>query len=445
MPNPRFPGQHEQITGPLAVFDKFFPIRRALKKSMNALVKSGEFRAARIIGGWLIRFWPDEQEAYFALSALTYKQGQRTLAQEYLVKGVQARSQETFPAAGESDGHILRVRGVQNSVYLLGKSRNGDYKIKLRGGNFGDYYLTDGKKFTVTSYFVQDENLLSDDIPGFDIVLNLISDPDVEAQSLKALSDFLFRFPKTPVINSPDKVEATTRDNNYQMLKHEEGLRFPKTYRFMSTYAEREDCVRFLERKNFSFPLLVREPGTHYGRSFRKIENLDAFVTYVSGCNTNEIYVIQYEDSTFHQDEGRPCQDHLHRKMRVFFVDGKIYPVVCHFDTIWNVHGSYRKEVMLNHDWMMADERSFMDDCETYLGPVSHACLRKLYDIIKLDFFGVDFTVLEDQTVLIFEINPAMRHSYDHADDFPYLLPYLKEITVAFNAMLKSRLQPETA
>ncbi len=415
------------------MLDRIFPIRRALKKAMASLVKSGEFNAARIICGVIVKFWPNEREAHFALSALAYKDGDWNGARNKLREGVTITPFVTYPAKKITNDHILRVRGVQNSVYLLGKSRNGDYKIKLRGGNFTDFYLTDGGKFTTTSYYILNENILSDrGVPEFGIVLNLISDPDVESKSLQTLSAFLSRHSDIPVVNAPDKVLATTRDNNFQRLKVVKGLCFPKTRRFTAKYSEPEDCIRFLEQNDYSFPLLVREPGTHYGRSFRKLEEFNAFLSYVSESQTEEIYVIQYENSM--------VSDGIFRKMRVFFVDGEIYPVVCHFDTVWNVHGSNRTETMLKQSWMMDEERKFMNNCESYMGSESYNYLKSLYGVVGLDFFGVDFTVLPNQTVLIFELNPAMRHSYDHADNFPYLLPYLKAITNAFNDMLHRKL-----
>ena len=416
------------------MFGKFFPVLQVLKKAADLLIRSGEFGAARIISQWAIKIRPDDLDVWSSLSALAYKLGEPDAARRYLTDGIKNRPFETYPASGEQSASILRVRGVQNSVYMLGKSRNDEYKVKLRGGNFSDIYLTDREQYSAISYFILDRNILSPDpVPDFDIILNLISDPDVEAQSLETLSEFLKTCPDVPVINPPEKVLETARDNNYRRLNGVSGLRFPKTNRFSVADAKPEDGRKFLETHQYSFPLLVRQTGTQNGRSFRKVENVEAFMDYVSKCETEEVYVIQYEDRMF--------SDGIFRKMRVFIVDGDIYPVVCHFDTIWNVHGDNRKEVMLSHPWMMDAEQAFMRDCQTYIGTDAYRHLQHLHGILGLDFFGVDFTVLEDGTVLIYEVNPAMRHSYDHADNFPYLLPYLKQVTTAFNDMVLLKLK----
>lgn len=412
---------------------KFFPVLQVLKKAADLLVRSGEFGAAQRMYRWVIRTRPNDLEVWSSLSALAYKLGAPETARRYLTDGIKNQPFEIYPASDEQSASILRVRGVQNSVYMLGKSRNGEYKVKLRGGNFSDRYLTDRKQYSVTSYYILDGNILSSgQIPEFDIILNLISDPDLEAQSLKTLSEFLVARPDVPIINPPDKVLETTRDNNYRRLNGVPGLRFPQTNRFTVTDAEPEDGQRFLEMHQYSFPLLVRQTGTQNGRSFHKVDNFEAFMDYVAECETAEIYVIQYEDHMY--------SDEVFRKMRVFVVDGVIYPAVCHFDTIWNVHGNNRKEIMLNHPWMMEAEQAFMEDCETYVGAGAYARLKHLHGIIGLDIFGVDFTVLEDGTVLIYEVNSAMRHSYDHAEDFPYLLSYLQQVTDAFNTMIAQKL-----
>jgi len=415
------------------MFGNRFSIFNILKKSAEVLLKSGEFDAAQITYRWIVKFWPTELRPYFALSAIAHKSGDKRTATTILRRGLDINPCVKKPNDDPTSTRLLRVRGVQNSVYMLGKRNNGDYKVKLRGGNFHDGRLTRFSRFSVINYFIIDENILADsNIAKFDIVLSLISDPDVEQQSLEALSTFLSRYPQIPVINHPDQVLLTTRDNNYQRLKSIDGIHFPKTHRFVISQADLQDCQRFVARHDFSFPLLLRETGTHFGRSVKKIGDIAALSKYVQNQTADEIYVIQYEDGRF--------SDQIFRKMRVFFIGGEIYPVVCHFDTLWNVHGNNRRDVMLRQPWMMEHERAFTDDSEAYVGPQAFAGLKKLAGIIELDFFGVDFTVLEDQSLLIFEINPAMRHSYDHAVDFPYLRPHLERITEAFDEMMLRKL-----
>ena len=91
---------------------------------------------------------------------------------------------------------------------------------------------------------------------------------------------------------------------------------------------------------------------------------------------------------------------------------------------------------MLNNRWMMEEELSFLLDHKSYVGSDALQTLQLIYERTQLDFFGIDFDVLPDGRLVIFELNPAMRHSFDHAKYFPYLRPHLQNITSAFNRMI---------
>jgi len=115
--------------------------------------------------------------------------------------------------------------------------------------------------------------------------------------------------------------------------------------------------------------------------------------------------------------------------------------VVCHLDTVWNVHGGNRKEVMRGDAALMAEEKRFLKDWKTYVGARNADLLERVADQVGLEFFGVDFTVDEAGRVLIYELNPAMRHAFDHGKNFPYKLPYDYEVSRAFEAMVQARLR----
>ena len=54
--------------------------------------------------------------------------------------------------------------------------------------------------------------------------------------------------------------------------------------------------------------------------------------------------------------------------MRLFIIDGEAFPVVCHFDRFWNVHGGNRLEIMKTSEELMEQERSFLADWKAYVG-----------------------------------------------------------------------------
>lgn len=402
-----------------------------LKKMGDILLVGGELKAAEMAFRCAVRISADNPLAHLSLSALQHSGGKPGEARKNLERGIRIKPFYVRDCTMEPLARVLRVRGVQGSYYMIGKEHDGEFETKLRGGNISDEHLLDRSKYTIINYLILDDNILSrKDTPEFDIIVNMITDPDVEIKSLDTLAAFIENNSGIPVINRPEHVIKTTRDGNYRRLKGADGILFPRTVRLAG--GDRGDVLGRLEDSGFSFPILARESGTHTGRTFEKLDDPGNLETYLSATNASELYLTQYVESLFRGE--------YFRKMRVFLIDGRLYPVVLHIDDVWNVHGGNRKEMMLKHPWMMDEEKAFMADCRGYLGARRHALLEGLHEDIGLDFFGIDFTLTGDGTILVYELNPTMRHSFDHARKFPYLTPYLENISAAFDRMLADRL-----
>ena len=140
---------------------------------------------------------------------------------------------------------------------------------------------------------------------------------------------------------------------------------------------------------------------------------------------------------------GKPFE--YHRRFRVFFIDGVIYPATCHMDVGWNVHSSSREQVMRSRDWMQDEEAAFVADYRAFVGATASRALQSIIDAVGLDFCGIDFNLLPDGRILIYEVNPIMRHSFDYVAAFPYLRPGLEKISAAFEKMVLRRAQGRAA
>ena len=149
------------------------------------------------------------------------------------------------------------------------------------------------------------------------------------------------------------------------------------------------------------------------------------------GTLSGEHYLIRFKDILFGGT--------YRRKMRLFCIDGTFYPVVCHFDTYWNVRGDNRKEIMATNEALMAEEKRYLADWRSYVGAANADALERLPEVVGLEFFGIDFNFDEDG-VFIYELNPTMRHSFDHAKNFPYKMEYDQATSAAFAEMIEKRL-----
>jgi tetratricopeptide (TPR) repeat protein len=399
----------------------------------NILLKQGNFKEAMEMFSQAIALRPDFRAAYTNLSALQWGAGKFTQARASLEQGIRKAPYIAPSPTKEKQQRILRLRGIENGAFILGQSRNGQYKSKLRGGNFTDKYLIDKSRYVATDFLVLGDNLLQcDSIPNFKLILNATADPDLETPSLQVIAEFLRRNDTIAVINRPEHIALTSRDENFRRLDPIDGISFPKTVRCGKEHLRESGSKAFLEENALSFPLIVRRTGTQTGQTTAKAENRQGLKEYAELVEGEEFYVIQYVKN--------PFSEKYFRKMRVFFVDGHIYPVVCHIDDVWNVHGDNRKELMKKNKWMREEEEAFVTDCRSYMGKEAFAVLQGLHEVIKLDFFGVDFTIMEDGAILIFELNAVMRHHFDHSEHFPYLIPSLQNITNAFNKMLEDKI-----
>ncbi|MDA1311232.1 MAG: hypothetical protein O2985_16710, partial [Proteobacteria bacterium] len=193
-----------------------------------------------------------------------------------------------------------------------------------------------------------------------------------------------------------------------------------------------DTVARMIGDLDFTFPFLIRQVGTQTGRSFALIKSRDDLDGYVGAALNATYFVINYRPILWN---GR-----LFRKLRLFSIDGEYFPVVCHLDQVWNVHGGNRKTMMLNDEVLMAEEKRFLKDWRSYVGAQNVTCLEEVKTRVNLEFFGVDFTLDEEGKIFIYELNPAMRHSFDHGRNFPYKLPYDHAISDAFGTMIQRRL-----
>lgn len=402
-----------------------------LNRIGEILLRAGEFKAAEMACRCAVKADPRNIEGHLYLSALEHSSGRRQAARETLERGIRNNPVNVRPRPARPLARVMTVQGVEDGYYMVQTRRNKEFKVALRGGNFSDRYLIDRDKFAITGFFVLGDNILSCVLPEFDIIVNTIADPDREPRALATLNRFLGAHRAVPVINHPERVLRTTRDNNYRRLKDTAGVLMPKTVRSAGKNSDAAGVTRLMESEGLSFPVLVRETGGHTGATLRKFDSRAQLESDFSYSNARELYVTQFYDCRVHGN--------YFRKMRLFFIDGRMFPVVCHIDTVWNVHGDNRETVMLNNQWMMDEEQAFMADPRAYLGEKRFLLLQRLHGEIGLDFFGVDFTVADDGRILIYEINPVMIHKYDHAGNFPYLTPYLEAISDAFNAMIIER------
>jgi hypothetical protein len=333
----------------------------------------------------------------------------------------------------ERPSAIVQIRGFDKTRIMLSSNSNGSISTKLRGGHFTTKFLLLDPPFQVHRFTISRGNISRPDIlPPHSVILNTIADADVEGSSLKSLQKYLEDNADAVVINRPERVAETARDRNASRLNDIDGLTFPRTHRYRFENATPDRVARIVDELEFNYPFLIRRTGTQTGRSFARIGSRADLDAYVGERLNSTYFLIDYRKILW--------KNKLFRKLRLFHIDGEFFPVVCHLDKVWNVHGGNRKTIMRDDETLMAEEKSFLNDWKSYVGARNVTCIEKVAELTGLEFFGMDFTMDQDGSLFIYELNPAMRHSFDHARNFPYKLPHDQAISRAFQAMILKRI-----
>jgi hypothetical protein len=400
----------------------------------KALLSAGQFDKALDAFQQVITLDPSHRAAHLSVAALKSKKGDKLGAQAFL-RDFYARVPlgPPPPVDQPADPLVLRLRGFDKTAPVIGKSRSGEYKTKLRGGHFTTQYLLPNKAIAQRTMTLSGPAPLRlENFPPYDLLLNTIAEPDVEEASLKKLHQFSKAHPEITILNRPDKVWDTARDRNWRRLKHLSQIQFPRTERVSFVKPKPGNLAIAIKTLKMDLPVIVRKTGTQTGRTTDLITTQADLDRYANRSLKGDYYIIAYRQILW--------QHEFFRKLRIFCIDGVFFPVVCHLDKVWNVHGGNRKEIMRTRDDLMAEEKRFLADWQGYVGPANVTALRHVAELTDLEFFGIDFTIDEEGRIFIYELNASMRHSFDHAQNFPYKLPYDHAITAAFTKMVLSRI-----
>ncbi len=397
----------------------------------EGLIERGAFEAAEVALERALGIDTDHYDALLAMAALHDRWGDPVSASACVTAAARAR-----PVLAEEDPdpalpHVLRLRSVEGVRYGTSHSRQtGRWSLMFKGGHFSIRALVDREAINLHVANILGDNLLEAALPPVDLALNTIADADKGRPGLEAAARFLAARPDLPVINHPEKVLLTSRDSNHRRLSGIEGAILPLTVRVSHGRRPRR-LAADLEKMGFTYPYILRLAGTQTGISVVPVGSRE---------QARRIFRMSAPDLVFHVIAFHDCRDEKgrFRKMRCFFIDGRFFPVACLGSDHWEIHSGDRYRIMDTDPELQAQERRWLDDPEGFLGTENMARLHAVRDIVGLDFFGIDFSLSKGE-LIIFEVNPAMRHNFDHADAFPYTRPHLERVSAAFHAMVIER------
>jgi len=385
---------------------------------------------------------PADKEAHAALSTLHYRMDRFEAARDHAeqalaldpgmilarrnLAGIHAREGRE----GEARRHRDLAYGTQN-LFVLAAPRAEQRVLVLTttdSGNVPDRFLLPADQYTRLYWFIEyARDGQADALPPYDVVFNLIADEDAAARSAEPVQRFLATCTR-PVFNRPGPIARTRRDLAPALFDAVEGVVIPGVARIDAKTLARLGPVRAAALAGVQTPLLLRPIGSHGGHRLMLFgsaaDEREAAAATVPG---RDHYVTAFHD--FRAGDG------LYRKYRVIFVDRRPYPYHLAIGPDWMVH--YVTSGTADHPERRDEERAFLEDPEAALGKTAMDAIRAIGERIDLDFCGVDFTLLSDGRVLLFEANATML-VHPEAEDGPlaHKTPYVARILNAFRAML---------
>jgi tetratricopeptide (TPR) repeat protein len=268
-------------------------------------------------------------------------------------------------------------------------------------------------------------------LPHYDLVFNAIGDADTAGRSRAAVERFLARNDK-PLLNPPQTIDRTSRDRINALLAGIDHIVVPRVMRWDRRQIAAADAPALIDAAGLTYPVIVRPTGAHGGDGVILVPSPEALIvvwaaTIVADATSDELYVSSYHEYR--------SPDSFYRKYRVIFVDRKPYPYHLAISGQWLAH--YVTADMLSLRWKPAEEYLFLYDPVCVLGKAAWEALEAVAQRLDLDFGGVDFSVLPDGKLLIFETNATMLvHPETYNEELKFKNPYVQRILDAFDQLL---------
>jgi hypothetical protein len=223
-----------------------------------------------------------------------------------------------------------------------------------------------------------------------DIVFNVVGDADRGAPFLGAVAALCPTFAR-PLLNPPERIPATRRDNLPALLQGVPGLVVPAMRRLAR--AEAADAAAAALGRG---PVLLRPIGVHGGDDLVRIADAPEIPAYLDTVQADTYYLSEFHDY-------RSADGHF-RKYRLIFVDREVFPYHLAIGREWMVH--YWRVDM--DEWMKREEEAFLADHSLVFRGIAAEALVHVARRIDLDYAGIDCALLEDGRVLLFEANATM-------------------------------------
>lgn len=290
-------------------------------------------------------------------------------------------------------------------------------------GNTPDRHLIPPAAYSRLLWFIEyaSERQMAE-LPAYDVAFNAIGDEDLAGPTAANAARFA-SLCKTRLFNPPERIVRARRDRTLDLLACVEGLVTPMTVRLQAEGLA-GGVIAAARHAGIEPPFLLRPIGSHGGKGLQLIEP--------GAPDAEPPPALAYYLTAF-RDFRSP--DGLYRKYRVIFVGGEPLPYHLAIAESWLIH--YEHAGVERHPERLAEEMRFLQDPARAIGAEAMGAVTAIGEAMGLDYAGVDFGLMPDGRVLVFEANATMlAHPEAPGGPLAHKNPAIERIFAAFRAML---------
>jgi hypothetical protein len=129
-----------------------------------------------------------------------------------------------------------------------------------------------------------------------------------------------------------------------------------------------------------------------------RVDASDKLAGAVAELPAGPLLAIEYADTR--------GADAMFRKYRIMTIGGRLYPVHLALSDTWKVH--YFRSSMADRSEYRDEEAAFLTDMPGVLGPRTMEAIGRVAGMLAVDYGGIDFTILPNGNVFVFEANATM-------------------------------------
>jgi len=246
---------------------------------------------------------------------------------------------------------------------------------------------------------------------GVEVLVNGICEPLTQRGALQQVAR-LAQEMDLPALNSPRVIEATARPAMAQRVGQADGVRAPHCTLYKAA-SGMGTLVEHVQAEGHRYPVLLRPVGSHGSTGLvRAGDDADvaAAARAIGTCTVTDFVDFRSEDG-------------LWRKYRMVYAGGELLRRHLLIDQQWNVVGDSR--YFMFERGLFDEEREWLDRPVEETEPIEARVLEQ-FEATELDFGAIDYAVLPDGELVIFELNACVQVTGTIPEEHRPLIGYLE-------------------